>query len=161
MECLEVAVNGEPYCVAARNAAPSLSALIMQFVDRHGPDHATGCLSVHGLSADFKTHLTWGGASRPLAVGDTVTVRVLKANTADTPERSQSELSVDDDASEAVFRFGDRLANDAEFLRERQLAASVVLGHRDDSRFHRVVRQFALISVTSSRGRVATTGTRD
>jgi len=30
----------------------------------------------------------------------------------DPPERSQSGLSVDDDASKPVFRFGDRLAND-------------------------------------------------
>ena len=111
MECLEVAVNGERYCLAARNASPTLSASML-FVDRHGPDDATGLLSVHGLSADFKTHLEWGGGGRRLAVGDTVTIRVLNAPRADPPERSQSGLSVDDDASEPVFRFGDRLAND-------------------------------------------------
>ena len=110
MECLEVAVNGERYCVAARNASPSLSASML--VDRHGLDHATGYLFVHGSSADFKTKLTWGGAVRRLAVGDTVTIRVLNADRADPPERSQSGLSVDGDASEPVFRFGDRLAND-------------------------------------------------
>jgi hypothetical protein len=110
VECLEVAVNGERYCVAARNASPSLSASML--VDRHGLDHATGYLFVHGLSADFKTTLTWGGAVRRLAVGDTVTIRVLNADRADPPERSQSGLSVDGGASEPVFRFGDRLAND-------------------------------------------------
>jgi hypothetical protein len=111
--CLEVAVNGERYCVAARNASPFLSASTMQFVDRHGLDPATGCLSVHGSSADFKTHLEWGGGVRQLAVGDTVTIRVLNANRADPPERSQSRLSVDDgDTSEPAFRFDDRLAND-------------------------------------------------
>lgn len=112
MECLEVAVNGERYCVAAANAGRSLFASIAQFVDRHGPDHATACLSVRGLSADFKTYFEWGGGNRRLAVGDTVTIRVLKANTADIPERSQSQLSVDGDASKPVFHFGDRLAND-------------------------------------------------
>ena len=110
MECLEVAVNGERYCVAARNASPSLSASML--IDGHGLDHATGCLFVHGLSADLKTQLTWGGAVRRLAVGDTVTIRVLNADSADPPERSQSGLSVDGDGSEPVCRFGDRLAND-------------------------------------------------
>jgi hypothetical protein len=107
VKCLEVAVNGERYCVAARNASPSLSAKML--VDL---DHATGYLFVHGLSADFKTTLTWGGAVRRLAVGDTVTLRVLNADRADPPERRQSGLSVDGGASEPVFRFGDRLAND-------------------------------------------------
>lgn len=110
MECLEVAVNGERYCVAARNASPTLSASML--VDRHGLDHATGYVFVHGLSADLKTTLTWGRAGRRLAVGDTVTVRVVNADRADPPERSQSRLSVDGDTSEPVFRFGDRLAND-------------------------------------------------
>ena len=110
MECLEVAMNGERYCVAARNASPRLN--LSGFVDRHGTDDATGLLFVSGLSADFKTHLEWGGGSRRLAVGDTVTIRVLNTDRADPPERSQSGLCVDDDASEPVFRFGDRLAND-------------------------------------------------
>jgi len=110
VECLEVAVNGERYCVAARNASPSLSAFML--INRHGLDDATGYLSVHDLSADFKTQLTWGGEGRRLAVGDTVTIRVLNADRADPPERSQRELAVDGDASEPVFRFGDRLAND-------------------------------------------------
>ena len=110
MECLEVEVNGERYCVAARNASPRLN--LSGFGDRHGPDDATGLLFVSGLSADFKTHLKWGGGGRRLAVGDTVTIRVLNAPRADPPERSQSGLSVDDDASKPVFRFGDRLAND-------------------------------------------------
>jgi hypothetical protein len=110
VECLEVTVNGERYCVAARNASPSLSASML--VERHGLDHSTGYLSVHGWSADSKTTLTWGGAGRRLAVGDTVTIRVLNADRADPPERSQSGRSVDGDASEPVFRFGDRLAND-------------------------------------------------
>jgi hypothetical protein len=112
VECLEVAVNGERYCIAARYASPRLSASSVQFVDRQGLDHATGYLLVHGSSAYFKTHFEWGGGSRQLAVGDTVTIRVLNANRADRPERSQSRLSVDGDASEPVFRFGDRLAND-------------------------------------------------
>jgi hypothetical protein len=98
------------YCVAARNASPTLNASML--VDRHGLDHATGYMFVHGLSQDFKTTLRWGGAVRGLAVGDTVTIRVLNADRADPPERSQSRLSVDGDASEPVFRFGDRLAND-------------------------------------------------
>lgn len=110
MECLEVAVNGERYCLAARNASPSLS--VSMLVDRRPVDHATGHLFVHGLSADFKTRLTWGGADRRLAVGDTVTIRVVNADRADPPERSQSGLSVDGEASEPVFRFGNRLAND-------------------------------------------------
>jgi hypothetical protein len=110
VECLEVAVNGERYCVAARNASPSLSAFML--INRHGLDDATGYLSVHGSSADFKTQLTWGGEGRRLAVGDTVTIRVLNADRADPPERSQRGLAVDGDASEPVFRFGDRLAND-------------------------------------------------
>ena len=110
MKCLEVAVNGERYCVAARNASPSLSAFML--INRHGLDDATGYLSVHRLSADFKTQLTWGGEGRRLAVGDTVTIRVLNADRADPPERSQRGLAVDGDASEPVFRFGDRLAND-------------------------------------------------
>jgi len=84
----------------------------MRFVDRHGLDHATGCLFVRGSSADFKTDLEWGGGTRRLAVGDTVTIRVLNADRADPPERSPRGLSVDGDASEPVFRFGDRLAND-------------------------------------------------
>ena len=37
---------------------------------------------------------------------------MLNADRADAPERSQSVSSVDDDASESGFRFGDWLAND-------------------------------------------------
>jgi hypothetical protein len=98
-------------------------------VDRH----ATGYLSVHGRSADSKTELTWGGEGRGLAVGDTVTIRVLNADRADPPERSQSGLSVDGDASEPVFRFGDRLANDPlnffgnDTLRDMLFAATVTI----------------------------------
>ena len=109
MECLEVAVNGERYCVAARNASPSLNASML--VAPHRLDPAAG-LMVHGWSADFKTALTWGGEVRPLAVGDTVTIRVLNADTADPPERSQRGPSVDGGASEPVLRVGARLAND-------------------------------------------------
>lgn len=111
MKCLEVAVNGERYCVAAPNASSSLSASTIHF-DRHGLDRATGGLYVDGSSADGKTRLEWGGGARQLAVGDTVTIRVVNAQRADIPERSQREFSVDDDASEPLFRFGDRLAND-------------------------------------------------
>ena len=70
MECLEVTVNGERYCVAARNAARSMSAAIVHSAI-HEPAHATG-LYVHGWSADFKTRLEWGGADRGLAAGDNV-----------------------------------------------------------------------------------------
>lgn len=112
MECLEVTVNGERYCVAARNAALSMSATIVHWAKRHEPDHATGRPFVRGLSADLETHLEWGAADRGLAAGDTVTLRVLNADRADAPERSQSVSSVDDDGSEPVFRLGDRLAND-------------------------------------------------
>jgi hypothetical protein len=110
VKCLEVAVNGERYCVAAPNASSSLSASTIHF-DRHGLDRVTR-LWVHGSSADSKTDLTWGGGVRELAVGDTVTIRVVNAQRADIPERSQRGFSVDDDASEPLFRFGDRLAND-------------------------------------------------
>ena len=111
MECLEVTVNGERYCVAARKAAHSLRASILQSVDRHEPDHVTGFLMVHGGSG-FKTRLEWGGAGRRLAAGDAVTLRVLNADRADAPEASQRGSSAGDDASEPAFRLGNRLAND-------------------------------------------------
>lgn len=112
MECLEVVVNGERHCVAARSGAHSLGACITQLVGNQDPDRAIGSLSVSGLSADFKTRLVWGLVVRSLAVGDRVTIRVLKANTADTPVRSPSGLRVDDDIPEVLSGLGDRLAND-------------------------------------------------
>jgi hypothetical protein len=109
--CLEVTVNRERYCVAARKDAHKLRASILHYLNRHEPDHVTGFLWVHGWSA-FMTQLEWGGAGRRLAAGDTVTLRVLNADRADAPERSQRGSSVDDDGSEPAFRSGNRLAND-------------------------------------------------
>ena len=95
MDCLEIAINGERYCVAAAHSSRSLMASVAHIGvgDRGVCSDATTALSVHGFSTGFDTCFTWGSGIRSLAVGDTVTIRVVNARAADTPTASPHVLS--------------------------------------------------------------------
>jgi hypothetical protein len=85
MRCLEVAVNGERFCLAGAAHVPMFCAS----VTRGGPDDATDgdktSLTVHGLSCDVGTDYYWGAERFALMAGDIVTIRVVDEATAENP----------------------------------------------------------------------------
>jgi hypothetical protein len=85
MRCLEVAVNGERFCLAGAAHVPMLWAS----VTHGGPDDATDrdktSLTVHGLSGDVGTDWYWGAERFALMAGDIVTIRVVDEGAAENP----------------------------------------------------------------------------
>jgi hypothetical protein len=84
MRCLEIAVNGERYCVAGADHVPMLSAAVTHDRPEDPTERDKTSLTVHGLSGDFATDYHWG-ERLTLAAGDVVTTRVIEASAPDAP----------------------------------------------------------------------------
>jgi hypothetical protein len=100
MLCLEVAVNGERYCLAGADDVWSISARVassrpIQRLFRSGFD-----LSVRGWrGGNILRDLMgpyWGEWARHLNVGDVVTIRLVESNVPDSPRHRESSAVVDE-----------------------------------------------------------------
>jgi hypothetical protein len=78
--CFEISVNGGPPLVAGAEDASVLSAMVALWPKKDAVE-----ASVSGIrdSADGGEHLSW--LSQMLAVGDSLTVRVVESNTPADP----------------------------------------------------------------------------
>jgi len=82
MLCLEVTVNGEPYCVAGRQDG-LVGAGVSRHVDAKGRSTRGLELSVLGAgSAGFER---WDAEERFLKLGDVVTFRFVERESTDPP----------------------------------------------------------------------------
>jgi hypothetical protein len=98
MLCLEVAVNGERYCLAGAHG------VWVVFADVASPQpiqwFGSGFdLSVHGWRdgsiSRGATEPYWGESARHLNVGDVVTIRLVESNVPDSPRYPESSALVD------------------------------------------------------------------
>ena len=89
MLCLEVSVNGTRHCLAAPADMGSFSAQVAHHA-LHG-DRATATLTIEGTSPDHATKYVWGN-TRPLTIGDVITIRLVKATAPDPPIASPSGM---------------------------------------------------------------------
>jgi hypothetical protein len=85
MRCLEVAVNGERFCVAGADHVPMLSASVTYGGAEDATERDNTRLTVHGLSGDVGTDYYWGAETFALTTGDIVTIRVVDGAAADSP----------------------------------------------------------------------------
>jgi hypothetical protein len=99
MLCLEVAVNGERYCLAGADDVWSISARVassrpIQRLFGSGFD-----LSVRGWrEGNILRNVMgpyWGEWARHLNVGDVVTIRLVESNVPDSPRYRESSAFVD------------------------------------------------------------------
>jgi hypothetical protein len=86
MRCLEVAVNGEPYCVAGSPTLRMIAASVTYQSKDDSSDRKTTSLMVHGFSHDvWDDSYYWGSAETlALTAGDVVTIRVIDQVSADS-----------------------------------------------------------------------------
>jgi hypothetical protein len=85
MRCLEVAVNGERFCVAGADHIPMLGASVKHGGLDDDADRDKTSLTIHGLSGDATTDYYWGAETLALTSGDVVTIRIVDEAAADTP----------------------------------------------------------------------------
>jgi len=89
MLCLEVTVNGEPYCVAGRHDALVQAGVLHGIdVERLRPGVK---VSAESVGPDGFEH--WGAEDCFLKLGDVVTVRVVEREAADAPEWRSTEMA--------------------------------------------------------------------
>ncbi len=87
MLCLDIELNGEPYCRAGLGDEGVISAFV-SWVKFGPPDDTvpvppgSTLLTVSGFTGDH-TGVHWADQLRHLAIGDTVTIRVLESDTPD------------------------------------------------------------------------------
>lgn len=89
MLCLEVTVNGEPYCVAGRDDA------LVQAGVSHGVDfeRLRPGIKVSAESVGPGGFEHWGAEGCTLKLGDVVAVRVVEREAADAPEWRSTEMA--------------------------------------------------------------------
>ena len=107
MIALEVMVNGRKVALAGAESLSSLSAFVNAFGElgtksqrsRRAARAVELFLHVGGLASPEKgssRHLRWTrGPVRTLAIGDEVTVRIVRAKSADPPKSSRSLSHID------------------------------------------------------------------
>jgi hypothetical protein len=96
MLCLEVTVNGEPYCVAGRR-----DAWVGAGISR---DFDLGALKVSTLGFGRAEFYRWDADESFLKVGDVVTVRVVERAAADPP---RSPSTAPPELFQSVSRYPD------------------------------------------------------
>ena len=110
MLCLEVAVNGERYCLAGSDDvwvyATVASPWRIQLWFGSGFD-----LSVRGWrNGNISPGLYWGEWARHLNVGDVVTIRLVESNVPDSPRYCESPAFVDGVVAEPeLFAYSTRI----------------------------------------------------
>jgi hypothetical protein len=85
MRCLEVAVNGERFCVAGADHVPLFCASVTHGGVEDAAERDKTRLKVYGLSGDAVDDYYWGAETFALASGDIVTIRVVDGTVADSP----------------------------------------------------------------------------
>ena len=77
MLSLDIAVNGDRYCVAGTDDLAMYAAIIYQHDRINAADREKIHLSVFG--SEVATHYVRGGAPRALNIGDVITIRVVES----------------------------------------------------------------------------------
>ena len=93
MRCLEVAVNGERFCVAGADDVRMFCASVMYDRPDDTTDRDKTSLKVRGLSGDVETDYYWGEEAFALRAGDVVTIRVVDDVVVDKPIPVPTPLS--------------------------------------------------------------------